>query len=219
MENHIIGWHGTTKEAGEKIKSANFNISTGMRQWLGDGVYFFVNGIGDPNDLARQWAYFWHIYKKDDSDPNIELAVLEVPIQLELEEIWDLTNPEVLSKFQKHKEQILKSLIESNNLKGKYGHHHKELDKILKNSDGFVINYIRCGGDIGLAKRGKIRNNVKSFPFRAVKSHLCFKFAFEYDNSISSRLHNCTVLSVWDINCILHTQAQLLVTVIEENNY
>jgi hypothetical protein len=40
-QEHIVGWHGTTKEAGEEIKLANFKISTGMRQWLGDGIFFY----------------------------------------------------------------------------------------------------------------------------------------------------------------------------------
>lgn len=47
-----IGYHGTTREAAENIveKKMKYRISCSNKEWLGRGIYFYVN-ISD----ARQW--------------------------------------------------------------------------------------------------------------------------------------------------------------------
>ena len=54
----IIGYHGTYPECIDSIKENNFKESEDHEIWLGDGVYFFIDGISvnPPSELAAQFA-------------------------------------------------------------------------------------------------------------------------------------------------------------------
>ena len=55
----IIAYHGTTHESAQKIKTNGFVYSSGNEHWLGDGVYFFVNGVGYmPEKASELWAEY-----------------------------------------------------------------------------------------------------------------------------------------------------------------
>ena len=45
----FTGWHGTDEKNVEEILKNNFQESPGDDQWLGEGVYFFTEGIGNPS--------------------------------------------------------------------------------------------------------------------------------------------------------------------------
>lgn len=52
----LVGKHGTDLENVESILQQNFKPSRSERDWIGNGVYFFIDGIGDPAEHAAQWA-------------------------------------------------------------------------------------------------------------------------------------------------------------------
>jgi len=56
--SEIIGYHGTSEENAKKIVTTNFKRSENPDDWLGYGVYFFVNGISDPIANAKEWAMY-----------------------------------------------------------------------------------------------------------------------------------------------------------------
>gem|GEM_PF-4641301 len=214
MKNQIMGWHGTTKEAGEKIKSANFNISTGMRQWLGDGVYFFTDGIGDPRDHSLQWA---KLHCKDTAD----WLALKVPINLEENYIWDLTDDKMLTAFNTAIEKFVSKLIHTDQFQSELGiTDRSEIQAILSDVEGFYMNFIRVGQltkeTLQQAKEGGILFSGNSLPYKAVKCNYCFKLTFNTKEDmrgykrVNRRLNNCTVLSVWYNYCILHDQIEFI---------
>ena len=52
-------FHGTTYESAKDILAEGFAYSSGNDHWLGDGVYFFVAGVGyTPDRAAELWAEF-----------------------------------------------------------------------------------------------------------------------------------------------------------------
>lgn len=52
----LIDHHGCGKESVEGILKDNFRCSEGEDYWLGNGAYFFGEGISDPVEDARRWA-------------------------------------------------------------------------------------------------------------------------------------------------------------------
>ncbi|BEI23104.1 hypothetical protein [Vibrio fluvialis] len=52
----IIGYHGTDSAVVSAIQQNNFKPSVGHTEWLGHGVYFFVDGISEPISEACEWA-------------------------------------------------------------------------------------------------------------------------------------------------------------------
>ena len=52
----FTGYHGTSRESAESIKTSNFKPSENPDDWLGYGVYFFVDGISNPIDNAKEYA-------------------------------------------------------------------------------------------------------------------------------------------------------------------
>ncbi len=50
------GFHGSDFDNIDSILSENFRESENEDEWLGYGVYFFVDGISDPQKNAMEWA-------------------------------------------------------------------------------------------------------------------------------------------------------------------
>lgn len=56
MKYEYVGYHGTDSDCVADIKKDNFRISQNDDDWLGYGVYFFVEGISNPVENASEWA-------------------------------------------------------------------------------------------------------------------------------------------------------------------
>ena len=77
----ITGYHGTTEKAAESIlQDKRFYKSSGDMEWLGTGIYFYVN-FAD--------AYNWHL-SEGEAEPR---AVLHSVIKIKDEEYLDLDTP------------------------------------------------------------------------------------------------------------------------------
>lgn len=56
MTDTFTGFHGTNDIDADAILSSEFVPSTGMNEWLGDGVYFFIGDTFCPIENAKNWA-------------------------------------------------------------------------------------------------------------------------------------------------------------------
>lgn len=74
-QHHFVGYHGTDASKVSSIQQFNFNKSTEDDDWLGHGVYFFVEGISCPVENASEWAVNQAFKKK-----YAEYAVLQADI-------------------------------------------------------------------------------------------------------------------------------------------
>lgn len=75
----FIGYHGTSEENASEIISTNFKPSKNPDDWLGYGIYFFVDGISDPIINAKEWAVnkAWNGKRKAPLYPRYNVLVVE----------------------------------------------------------------------------------------------------------------------------------------------
>ena len=86
----IKAFHGTTHESAKGILADGFAYSSGNDHWLGDGVYFFVDGVGyAPDRAAELWAEFRAFIKH-----NQFCSLLVSSINIDDERFLDLTTYE-----------------------------------------------------------------------------------------------------------------------------
>ncbi|MFN8302606.1 MAG: hypothetical protein U0U46_08945 [Saprospiraceae bacterium] len=110
MENdvkiiHLKGWHGTNETNGERILATGFEESQGEDHWLGKGVYFFTEGVGDPKEHAKNWAKS-EAHKKKDT----RYAVVKAGISVNDEAVLDLRQDRALELFNVHRSYILRQV-------------------------------------------------------------------------------------------------------------
>jgi len=83
-------FHGTTHESARSILTDGFAYSSGNEHWLGDGVYFFVEGLGyAPDKAAELWAEYRAFKKKSQF-----CALLASKISVDNQRFLDLTTYE-----------------------------------------------------------------------------------------------------------------------------
>lgn len=64
----LTGYHGTTLENAEDIlKEGEFKISSGDKEWLGDGIYYYFN-ISDALNWKNAEAVLHSVVKIDDTE-------------------------------------------------------------------------------------------------------------------------------------------------------
>lgn len=84
------GFHGTSYESANSILINGFNISVGDDEWLGDGAYFFIDGLEDPQKAAGQWACVNAWDNKSHQYRYNEYAILGATISTEESNVLDL---------------------------------------------------------------------------------------------------------------------------------
>lgn len=117
---HLVfcGYHGTTQTNGHNILSENkYNLSTGLRHWLGDGIYFF-----EKLESAVNW-----VERYPDS------IVLESDIEVREDKLFNLLDSEHMDVFEETAEKILNDVE-------KYSFPLPKISRLK--IDGFVINFI-----------------------------------------------------------------------------
>lgn len=136
MENEVkivkyTGWHGTEESVAESVSNNNFQESKGSHHWLGEGVYFFTKGIGDPQKHAIDWVQFQAYEKK-----YTRYAILEAVACVNDDAVLDLRRQEALEFFNQHREFVLRQLR-----RGRRG-------AISPNIDGKIFEHLRTILDI-----------------------------------------------------------------------
>ena len=172
----IKGHHGTDIDSCKSILKSNYKISKGDQHWLGEGVYFFIEGLStDTIDLAEKWA----IAEAWDNDVKKykyqEFAVIESLIEVEEDKILDLTTKDGV--------EFLTDLVKL------FFDRIKESKKNQKNKewefyDGELINIAR---------------KANNFPFdiEVVKGNYYIKFKEERIKGINLRTSNCTICTIY----------------------
>jgi hypothetical protein len=164
------GFHGTSTSAAKQIVSSNYEASVGDDEWLGNGVYFFVNGISSkPEEQAKKWS----IAEAWDKDKQVykykNYCVINSVIEVDEENFIDLTKEEGV--------EILTYLAECFEKK------LKKIGKRFNPVDGLLINLAREEGIL---------------PIDVVKGNFYIKFAKERIKRITLRTSNCTICTVYE---------------------
>lgn len=88
-----VGFHGTSLSSARQIVGGNFKSSTSKAEWLGHGVYFFIQGLSDPHVKADGWARkrSWDTEQKRRiyNEYAVLESHLETDIHLDLDEYDD----------------------------------------------------------------------------------------------------------------------------------
>ena len=168
------GHHGTDTESCKNILNSNYKISHGADHWLGDGVYFFVEGIStEPMELAEKWAIAQSWDKDKKSYTYSDYSVLESIIEVEKDRFLDLTEP-IGASFL---------FFLADQFKEKIKNRKRNRKKSLTYDDGALINLAR---------------KLELFPFEVVKGSFYIKFKNERINDINLRTNNSTICVVFD---------------------
>ena len=175
------GYHGTDVESCKNILESNYKISQGDEHWLGDGVYFFVEGISTkPVELAEKWAIAQSWDKDKRSQTYSDYSVLESIIEVEKDRFLDLTE---CADFL---------FILADEFKEAIKNRKKNRKKSLTYDDGALINLAR---------------KLELFPFEVVKGSFYIKFKNERINNINLRTNKSTICFVFDPQKnIIHTK-------------
>ena len=138
---HFTGWHGTDRKNAEEILKNNFLESSGNHHWLGEGVYFFGEGLGKPVIHAAHWAKS-EAYKKG----YREFAVLEADIAVNDTAILDLREDAGLELFNQHRNFVLRKIRDAH--RGfrvpKKAYHDSKVFEHMKQIAGlevFIMNF------------------------------------------------------------------------------
>lgn len=191
MSNRVdfVGYHGTSKESGDKILNESFLKSDTLDEWLGKGVYFFISGISDPKNDAECWAKKMaydndsHVLKYD------KLKVLKSKISATDDQILDLDTNKGKIFFSTFRRKFYKKLETA----------RKEMEKDC--SDCFFIELIA-------------KKNVTFKPLKIVKGMMPVKLTkSDGFKGTFTRVPNCTILAVRDNGCISETEESLEDTV------
>jgi hypothetical protein len=105
----IVGFHGTSSESAAQILANAYNESNKKNEWLGHGVYFFVEGVSDPLENATEWARAnaW----ENGSYKYTNFAVIQSDIVIFEKKYIDLTNTIGLFRFNAFKEKFFNKIF------------------------------------------------------------------------------------------------------------
>lgn len=170
MNVTLDGFHGTNLECVDSILNDGFKPSSGNREWLGDGVYFFVEGLSKtPENQATQWAIVSAWNNKKKANDYQEYAVLHGIITVEEDKYLDLTEADGIDVLNYIQESCTAKL--------------KTRNKKLHYIDGYLINYAR---------------DTKLIDVEVVKGNFYIKLRKEDRQfDLSRRIANTTICSVY----------------------
>lgn len=166
----IIAYHGTYTEKTCSIIENNFFESKDHSIWLGDGVYFFIDGIGSqhPSDYAEQFA-------KDQAWDNIakayqkqKFSVLEAIVKINENKFLNLTDSKGAKLFNEFRDRAIELIAESG--KTIVGNSYNDTD---------ILKIMR-----------------EELEIEFVKSDVYIKFAIQRVKKFQSIIPNVTVLVV-----------------------
>lgn len=174
----FVGCHGTSLQSGKNIIQSKFEISKKFDEWLGDGAYFFVDGINNNiEELASKWASCQSWDNNTKSYIYNNFCVIKSTLEVDDNYYLDLTSNEGV--------EILDYLID------KFLEKIKSLDKKLNFLDGAIINLAR---------------NENILKIDVVKGNFFIKFARERIYRIHLRTNNCTICSVFNVDNVIKSK-------------
>lgn len=172
MNHTITGFHGTSIDSAKEILKSNYELSIGDNHWIGNGVYFFLEGISSkPEEQSRKWAKTQAWDKLKNKLKYKFYCIIKSEISVDEEKLLDLTI--------EHGVEILTYLV------ARYELEINKLGKKVDFYDGLMINLARGEGLLDI---------------QVVKGNFYIKFAEERIRRINLRTPNCTICSVYEPN-------------------
>lgn len=111
MTTTYRGFHGTLASRVDSIRTSGIYPSDNPDDWLGEGTYFFIEGLDDPRTSAAQWARCKAWDKHDQEFDESTVAVIEAAITVEASAVFDLREPSNAQHFHRVRRRWLKSLV------------------------------------------------------------------------------------------------------------
>lgn len=111
MTTTYRGFHGTLASRVDSIRTSGIYPSDNPDDWLGEGTYFFIEGLDDPRTSAAQWARCKAWDKHDQEFDESTVAVIEAAITIEASAVFDLREPSNAQHFHRVRRRWLKSLV------------------------------------------------------------------------------------------------------------
>ena len=111
MTTNYRGFHGTLASRVDSIRTSGIYPSDNPDDWLGEGTYFFIEGLDDPRTSAAQWARCKAWDKHDQEFDESTVAVIEAAITVEASAVFDLREPSNAQHFHRVRRRWLKSLV------------------------------------------------------------------------------------------------------------
>ena len=177
----VAGYHGTDIKHTESIRRNGFAASGGDHHWLGDGAYFFTEGLPpSPEENAEKWAVAQAWDKLKAGYAYTKFAVIKVLIEVEKEMLLDLTTMEGQTVFEYLRRKFILKIAAAGYKTAGYGF-----------KDGEIINIAR--------QEGIIEADV-------VKGNFYIKFRKERIFNINFRMPNATVCAVFDTSKNIKTE-------------
>lgn len=144
------GYHGTYPEYVDSILTNNFRESQNHDMWIGDGVYFFLEGAGaeHPREHAKQFAIDQCFNKETKTYDKKEICVLEAIIKVNSNKFLDLTQEAGNQLFNRFRNGILNK-IEADGFKPTTPYKDSDVFKIMRKVLGIefvkVNTYLKFG--------------------------------------------------------------------------
>ena len=166
----ITGFHGTYPENIDSILANNFYESQNHDMWIGDGVYFFVDGIGafEPLEYAKQYAIDSCYDKDSKTYLEDEVCVLEAVIKINSDKYLDLTESIGSQLFNTFRKRAISKIEQSGKRPVSSEYNDADVFKIMREELGIEF----------------------------VKSNVYIKFAVQRIARFESRIPNVTILVV-----------------------
>jgi hypothetical protein len=172
------GYHGTDEAHTESIQINNFNPSISDEHWLGNGTYFFIDGIPNdrkPETAAANWAQATAWDKRTKRYLYLKYTVFKTIIDVNEDYLIDLTSPEGMEIFNYYRRKF------NDELSKKSKRTFKKDSPIFR--DGELINELR---------------QRKGLRVDAVIGNFYIKFTSERMNQLDFRVPNCTIIAIFN---------------------
>ena len=179
----FIVYHGTASKNKLSIIDNGFDISTSIENehWLGNGVYFFCDGVPpEPFIAAEKWVVVEAWDNEKYKNRYNKYVVLQSIIKVQPEYFLDLTSKDGLVIFNYLRDKYIESL-------------KKERIRLSNGNykDGHIID-------------DAISEHI--FQIDAVKNNFYIKLSRdERVQNAQFRTPNCTIIAVKNTNCIHST--------------
>lgn len=156
----IKGYHGTYPENIAGIQTDNFMESTNHNVWLGDGVYFFIDGIGvkSPIEYAQQFAIDQCFNKDTRKFDKSHYVVIEASIKINDNKYLDLTSVLGNQLFNKFRYMVMDTISKG----GKVvvgGYNDTDVLKLMRQK--LEIEFVKCNVYIKFAVQRRLRFESK----------------------------------------------------------
>ncbi len=148
----VIGYHGTYPENISSITEHNFHETKDHVIWLGDGVYFFIDGVGSlpPEEYAKQFAIDQCFNKQFKIYTKTKYSILEATIKINDNKYLDLTDKIGNQLFNEFRDKAIRKIeLGGKSIIGQYS--DTDILKVMR--DALGIEFVKSNLYIKFAKQ------------------------------------------------------------------